>query len=141
MSIKMTQLYFTNYFTDGVIFEMTLGKRIKRLRIKQGLTQDNIAEMINKKRTNVSGYESDNVLPPSDVLSKLADILHTSTDYLLGKTENPEPLSTEVGFLRKINLSDEELIEEYNIMLDGESLSVEEVRAVLAFLRTTRSLK
>jgi len=66
---------------------MTIGARIKELRKRQGLTQDQMVEKLNMNRANFSHYERDTAVPPSEVLGKIADILNTSTDYLLGRTE------------------------------------------------------
>lgn len=66
---------------------MTIGARIKELRIRRGLTQDQIAVKLNMDRANFSHYERDTASPPSVMLGKIADILNTSTDYLLGRTE------------------------------------------------------
>jgi transcriptional regulator with XRE-family HTH domain len=63
----------------------TIGSRIKELRLRRGLTQDQIAERLDMTRANFSHYERDNAEPPSATLSKLADILGTTTDYLLGR--------------------------------------------------------
>jgi len=66
---------------------MTIGARIKELRNRQGLTQDQMVKKLNMNRANFSHYERDTAVPPSEVLGKIADILNTSTDYLLGRTE------------------------------------------------------
>ena len=65
---------------------MTIGIRIKELRNRRGLTQDQIAAKLNMNRANFSHYERDTAIPPSEMLGKIADILNTSTDYLLGRT-------------------------------------------------------
>lgn len=36
-------------------------------------------------RANFSHYERDTAIPPCESLSKIADILNTTTDYLLGR--------------------------------------------------------
>ena len=64
---------------------MSIGTRIRDLRAIRGLTQDQIAEKLNMNRANFSHYERDTAVPPSEVLGKIADILNTSTDYLLGR--------------------------------------------------------
>ena len=64
---------------------MSIGARIRELRAMRGLTQDQIAEKLNMNRANFSHYERDTAVPPSEVLGKIADILNTSTDYLLGR--------------------------------------------------------
>jgi len=63
----------------------TLGYKIKSKRKSKKLTQQKIAEKLNINRVTYQGYETDKHKPDIDTLSKLADILETSTDYLLGK--------------------------------------------------------
>lgn len=70
----------------------TMGKRIRDLRQKRGLTQEQVADRLGMKRPNFSNYEADRVVPPSDILANIADILGTSTDYLHGRTANPGPI-------------------------------------------------
>ncbi|SFA47763.1 Transcriptional regulator, contains XRE-family HTH domain [Parageobacillus thermantarcticus] len=68
------------------------GMRIKELRIKRGLSQENLAKKLGMNRVNISHYERGVITKiPSDVLAKLADIFGVSTDYLLGKTDDPSP--------------------------------------------------
>lgn len=69
-----------------------LSERIKELRKKRGFTQDQVAEMLNMKRANFSSYETGRTIPPSNTLGDLANILNTTTEYLLGHTDNPIPL-------------------------------------------------
>lgn len=63
----------------------SVGKRIKELRLKWGFTQEDMAEKLGMNRANFSNYERDVAVPPGDILVKIADILHTSTDYLYGR--------------------------------------------------------
>lgn len=63
----------------------TLGYKLKSKRKSKKLTQQKIAEKLNINRVTYQGYETDKHKPDIDTLSKLADILETSTDYLLGR--------------------------------------------------------
>lgn len=67
----------------------TFGKRVKRLRIKKGLTQEALAKKFLLNKSSVSRYERGQQLPEIDVLTKLADFFDVSTDYLLGRTDDP----------------------------------------------------
>jgi transcriptional regulator with XRE-family HTH domain len=60
------------------------GERLTRLRIAQGLTQSQLAEMIESSQRAVSHYETIAELPPTAVLVRLAQVLRVSTDELLG---------------------------------------------------------
>ncbi|EJW16552.1 helix-turn-helix domain-containing protein [Paenibacillus alvei] len=70
-----------------------VGTRIKELRLKQGLSQDDVAQALDMKRANVANYEAGRTTPPSDIIGRLADLLYTSSDYLLGRIDNPMPLA------------------------------------------------
>ena len=67
------------------------GERLKQLRKEKQLTQSELGEKINVTKVSISGYESGNRTPDTDTLQKLADFFEVSTDYLLGRTDTPEP--------------------------------------------------
>jgi len=69
---------------------MTLGERIKQLRSKAKFTQLDMAKKLDMGSSNFGHIENDRVTPSSTVLQKIADILNTTTDYLLGRTDDPE---------------------------------------------------
>ena len=60
---------------------------LKEVREKKDLTQQELAEKINKDRSTVSNYETGDSKPTIYVLSDLATALGVSTDYLLGRVE------------------------------------------------------
>lgn len=63
-----------------------LGNRIQELRKDMGITQQQMADKLNITKGAVSGYEIGRREPSNDILIKIANILGTSTDYLLGET-------------------------------------------------------
>lgn len=62
---------------------MNFGEKLKKLRTGQKLTQQQLADRIGVAKSVVSYYESGDRSPSSDVLVKIANVFHTSTDYLL----------------------------------------------------------
>lgn len=66
---------------------MSLGARMKELRVRRGLTQEQMAEKLGITRANYNKYERDKVVPPSTMLSVIADLLGTTADYLLGRED------------------------------------------------------
>ncbi len=60
-----------------------LGTRIKETREKRGLTQRELAPIINKSSATVSSYETNIQTPPTDVLISIAQALRVSVTYLL----------------------------------------------------------
>ncbi len=64
-------------------------KRIRDLREDNDLTQKQMAEMLNCSQQVYSNYELGQRDIPTVILIKIADIYKVSTDYILGRTENP----------------------------------------------------
>ncbi|AKX95661.1 transcriptional regulator [Moorella thermoacetica] len=63
---------------------MSIGKRIKELREKIGLTQEELAERVQISRSALANYESGYREPKGEILVRFAKALNTSTDFLLG---------------------------------------------------------
>lgn len=63
--------------------------RLKFLRKKHKLSQEELAKKINTTKGTISNYENEHSTPSNEVLKDLANVLNTTTDYLLGRTDNP----------------------------------------------------
>lgn len=63
------------------------GEIIKSLRIKENMTQEKLAKALCISASIVSGYEQGMRFPSSERFIKVANILHVSPDYLLGKEQ------------------------------------------------------
>ncbi len=66
-------------------------RRIKDLREDNDFTQRQIATQLNMKQPQYFRYEKGLCDIPTDILIALADIYNTSTDYILGRTDDPKP--------------------------------------------------
>jgi len=62
-----------------------IGKRIKELRITNNLTQEKLASYLNVSFQTVSKWENEINTPDLSFIVPLANLLHTTTDFLLGK--------------------------------------------------------
>ena len=69
--------------------KQTFSKRLKEIRLAKGLTQPQLAKLIESTDRNISNYETGYSLPSVPVLLGLANALSTSLDYLLGLSDNP----------------------------------------------------
>ena len=63
--------------------------RLKDLRNDKGLTQKEVAKILGITQTVYSRYERGYQAIPLSHLLTLADFYRTSTDYILGRTDNP----------------------------------------------------
>ena len=73
--------------TIGKIEVMQLvdfGERIKELRKRSGLSQEQLAQRLGITKGMVSSYETSMRMPSYSILIKIAQMFHVSTDYLLG---------------------------------------------------------
>ena len=62
-------------------------KRVRDLREDKDLTQTQLANMLGMSQTGYSKYETGENDIPTSILIKLADIYETTTDYILGRTD------------------------------------------------------
>ena len=62
---------------------MTLSEKLKELRKRACMTQDDIAEVLEMNRTSFSKYENGASTPPLAVLRKLAKIYSVPLEYLI----------------------------------------------------------
>ncbi len=61
-----------------------LPERLSELRTQHGLSQSAVAERLHLSKSIVSGYETGERTPSTDVLLKLSALYRCSADYLLG---------------------------------------------------------
>lgn len=92
-----------------------LPEKLKSLRLKYGYSQKSVAEKIKVSPSIVSGYETGERTPSTEVLLSLSYLYNTSTDYLLGKQlENPK------------------------VVIDIDGLSDNQIAAIVALVETIK---
>ncbi len=64
--------------------------RIKYLRREKGYTQKHIAAILNVSQATYSKYEKESIIMPVYCIKILSKFYNTSTDYLLGLTDDPK---------------------------------------------------
>ena len=67
-------------------------QRIRDLREDADLKQKQLCALLRCSQQTYSDYECGKTDIPTEALILLADFYNTSTDYLLGRTNNPLPL-------------------------------------------------
>lgn len=85
-----------------------LGKNIKSIRISKGLTQDNLAELVNCNTSHISNIENNHTKVSLNVLLAIANSLNTSIDYLLSDQYENASLALDNEILRAITNCDNE---------------------------------
>lgn len=62
---------------------MDISEKIHQLRKQRGISQEQLAELLNVSRQSVSKWESGQSMPDLDKIIPLSNIFNVSTDYLL----------------------------------------------------------
>ena len=72
---------------------MTLGKKIKDIRKRFGLSQESLAEIISVSRQAITKWERDEGLPDVSNLQELSKVFNLTVDYLLDNDNSLPALS------------------------------------------------
>ena len=67
------------------------GQRLRMLREKREMTQEEMSGMLHVHRSTYTKYEIGETQPSIDTLIRLADLFKVSVDFLLGRTDDPRP--------------------------------------------------
>lgn len=67
-------------------------QRIQDLRIDSDLSQKKIGEILHISQRSYSHYKTGSRNIPIEMLIRLADYYDTTIDYLVGRTDNKEPI-------------------------------------------------
>jgi transcriptional regulator with XRE-family HTH domain len=103
---------------------MTIGDKMRRLRINRGYTLEDIANKIKLSKQTLSRYETGFIKNiPSNKIEEIAVALETTLSYLMGWTERKESDSTQTEYIRLFSkLTKEEkrfILQSMKGLLDG----------------------
>lgn len=93
---------------------MTVGERIADLRKHRGLSQYQLAKLLNIATSTLGMYETGKRKPNVEMLEQIAEFFNVSTDYLLGRAapdEDRKPLTKNqklIAYSIDPDISDEE---------------------------------
>ncbi len=77
---------------------MDFAKQIRELRTNRKLKQDELAEIVDVKRSTVGKWENGNNYPNVEVLNNLADYFGVTVDFLLGRDNLPASRQNAMDF-------------------------------------------
>lgn len=72
------------------------GKNLAKIRKSRKLSQYDLAEKMGFSRGQIANYEQGTRQPDFETLQKFADFFEVSTDYLLGRTDNPSMMNLQM---------------------------------------------
>lgn len=68
-------------------YRKLVGKRIEYLRIKNGMQKVELAKKVGVVAGNIYNYEVGKAAPQPHTIVRMADVFHTTTDYILCRTD------------------------------------------------------
>lgn len=107
---------------------MSLFERTKETAQKQGLTVAMVEKRAGLSENALYSWRKSS--PKSENLQKVADVLCVSTDYLLERTDEMNPITAET--VKKADIADDELL----LSFQGKDVTPEYRDAIIAILRT-----
>ncbi|MDB8789639.1 helix-turn-helix domain-containing protein [Romboutsia sp. 1001216sp1] len=118
----------------------TIAQRISRARRYLNLNQKELAKRANITEASLSRYENGLREPKSAVLSRLADALEVSTDYLLGLTDERTYDECDITKrsekdIKNILENAEEMLKQDGLMFCGKPASKEAIDGVLQAIK------
>lgn len=115
MSIKKQHAKYRLSQKGVIKMNDTMAERLTNLREKIGLSQSEVARRLDVNRTTINAYEQNEIKPSLNKLIALADLYHTSTDYILGRTR-----------------------QEGRQYIDAQNLTPEQIALLQEFVRTIK---
>lgn len=103
-------------------------EKIKELADKRGISLTKLEEDLGYSRNTL--YKLKSQKPNAERISEIADYFNVSTDYLLGRTENPN-IAKDGDASTPLDLRD---IAAQSMLFDGKPLSEEDIDFITAVL-------
>ncbi|PAE44095.1 helix-turn-helix domain-containing protein [Bacillus sp. 7884-1] len=112
--------------------------KIKVLRKKHRDTLKDLSNKINYDYSNLSKIERGIYQPSLDLLKKIANVYNVDMNYFFDDYNAYTP--EENKFMGEVDISShEELLNKYNLVLDGKKLSKNELEFVIEVIRNLRT--
>jgi transcriptional regulator with XRE-family HTH domain len=112
----------------------TFGKRLRECRSEKGLSQNELAKMLNTNHSVIGKYERDEVMPSIEVVKNLAALLETTVAYLLG--EAGSDLFKDPEMLRRLKEINDLPTQDRECILYNLDAVLRDVRTRLAYAKT-----
>lgn len=112
---------------------MTIFERVKETANLRKINLQTLAEKSGMGINSIYGWKTKT--PSVEKISAVADVLNVSTDYLLGRTDEMKPGTTET--VKKADIDDSDLL----LAFDGKDIDEEDKQAIIDLLMFRRYQK
>ncbi|ATH93740.1 XRE family transcriptional regulator [Bacillus glycinifermentans] len=108
--------------------------RLTTLRKNKKWSLQYTADRLGIAKSTYAGYESGYRRPSLEALIEIADLFGTSTDYLLGRIDDPRDGKSKNEPIELTNWG------KHKLAVDGALLSEEDIRQMVAFIKVKKQL-
>lgn len=124
---------------------MEFGRNFLKARSSRGIDQKDAASLLNITPGFLSRVENNKQKPSIDLIMKASEVYGVKPGFFFDSPDeiNIENLASQknLGFINDLeSLSNEEMKERYMIQLDGKELTDRELKGIMAYLRSLRSI-
>ncbi len=117
---------------------VTFSERLGQLIEEYDVTLEELANAVGSTKSTISRYKNSKREPKTYLVKKIANYFNVSVDYLLGNTDERSPAHKIKEEFEATDAEIQELMERFNVHLDGEILTAEDKKSVIDFLRMLR---
>lgn len=118
---------------------MTLGERLRIVRMRKKLTQQDAAKKLNISNITLSSYERDKRDPDTETLRKMCLLYNVSADYLLALADSPNreesQRNSKLGSIFNETVMEIRDEDEESIYIDDANLDEETIHLVKKALK------
>lgn len=113
---------------------MLMNQRIREQRVLKSWTQQELADKLDVSVDMIKSLEVGRAKPSIETLTKLSDVFECSSDYLLGKSDIPNPATTEDVYKKVIR----DIEEQFNVKLHDDPEIVEAFKKVIDLMKNQK---
>lgn len=100
-------------------------RNLKNLRINAGMSQKQLADVINVSQQSINKYENHDVEPNIETLIAIAKLFDTSVDYLIGITDVKRKIENVQQY--DLNGNEKEIVDLYRALNDEDKKIITEL--------------
>lgn len=120
------------------MFGNIFGVRLKQLRKEHGYTQKELAKLLGVSASSIGMYEQGRREPENSLLTKLCEVLGTTTDYLIGFDTNKQSKNQDVSDV--IDDFTNLLLSQQGLMFNGQPMTAQEREKIVIAIKSAAAV-
>lgn len=122
------------------MFGNIFGIRLKELRKSHGYTQKELADILGVSSSSIGMYEQGRREPENSLLTKLCEVLDTTSDFLIGleNDKDKQEKSQEVGDV--IDDFTNMLLSQHGLMFNGQPMTEQDREKIVIAIKSAAAI-